>query len=146
MLEKENPWILSEKTMFACKEFPMYEFGPTFNIKAQTIKYYRLKEENNQLRLHVNIKVDQMADQASEEYTALIKKKDKIIVDKLEIEKSIEELDELKNKTLESTFNQVNKNFREIFATLLPGAMAEIERVDPDVISEGMKIKIGFNN
>ena len=24
--------------------------------------------------------------------------------------------------------------------------MAEIERVDPDVISEGMKIKIGFNN
>jgi len=40
----------------------------------------------------------------------------------------------------------VNKNFRDIFGTLLPGAMAEIERVDPDVISEGMKIKIGFNN
>jgi len=33
MLEKENPWIMSEKAMFAKKEFPIYEFGPTFNIK-----------------------------------------------------------------------------------------------------------------
>ena len=52
MLEKENPWIMSEKAMFAKKEFPIYEFGPTFNIKNQTIKFYRLKEENTQLRQH----------------------------------------------------------------------------------------------
>ncbi len=32
--------------------------------------------------MHVNIKVDQMADQAEQEYTDLIKKKDKMLIDK----------------------------------------------------------------
>ena len=34
------------------------------------------------MKHHVNVKVDQMADQAESEYTDLIKKKDRLIIDK----------------------------------------------------------------
>ena len=40
----------------------------------------------------------------------------------------------------------VNSYFKNIFSTLLPGAMAQIDRVSPDDISEGLKINVGFNN
>ena len=49
-----------------------------------------------------------MADQADQEYTDLIKKKDKMLVDKKHIEKSIDELDVLRNETIKETFEQVN--------------------------------------
>ena len=52
----------------------------------------------------------------------------------------------MKSTTLEGTFKTVNKNFSSIFSTLLPGAMAQIERVSATDITEGLQIKIGFNN
>ena len=39
----------------------------------------------------------------------------------------IEDLDCLKNQTLMATYLEVNNNFKKIFSTLLPGAMASIE-------------------
>ena len=58
-----------------------------------------------------------------------------MLVDKKHIEKSIDELDVLRNETIKETFEQVNINFRNIFSTLLPGAMAKIEKVDEGDIS-----------
>lgn len=69
-----------------------------------------------------------------------------MLIDKKNIEESIVELDQLKNKTLFETFNTVNQNFQNIFSTMLPGAMAELEKVDPEDIAQGVKIKVGFNN
>ena len=40
----------------------------------------------------------------------------------------------------------MNDAFSNIFQTLLPGANAGMELVDPDDIQQGMKIKIAFNN
>ena len=68
-----------------------------------------------------------------------------MLIDKANIEESIVELDSLKNKTLFETFKTVNQNFKNIFSTLLPGAMAELEKVSPDDIAQGVKIKVGFN-
>lgn len=145
-IEKENPWILSEKHMINSPEHPQFNFDSSFNAKSLTIKYYRMKEETEALKKEVNTRVDQMADQADQEYTDLIKKKDKMLVDKKHIEHSIDELDVLRNETLKDTFKHVNINFMNIFATLLPGAMAKIEKVDESDISQGMRIRIGFND
>jgi len=43
------------------------------------------------------------------------------------------------------TFNAVNKNFGEIFSSLLPGAHARLALVNPECIKEGMQIQVGFN-
>ncbi len=82
----------------------------------------------------INVKVDSMSDQAEREFNELIKKKDKMSSDKLTIEKQIQKLDSLKNKTLEQTFTNVTASFSNIFRTLLPGADAVLELADPNDI------------
>lgn len=52
------------------------------------------------------------------------------MIDKNSIEKTINELDNLKNQTLLSTYIEVNNSFKKIFSTLLPGAMAQIDLED----------------
>ena len=50
MLEKENPWIISEKHMFGNINDDLFSFGNGFEIKEYTLKYYRLKDENEKLK------------------------------------------------------------------------------------------------
>jgi chromosome segregation ATPase len=68
----------------------------------KTRRFYKLKEETAAMKKHVNVRVDNMADQAEKDYTELIKKKDRVMIDKDSIEKTIAELDALKNQTLNS--------------------------------------------
>ena len=97
-LEKENGWVLSEKHMFGNHESTEYKFDPqAFNMVDKTRRFYKLKDETANLKKHVNMKVDTMADQSEREYTELIKKRDRILVDKSSIEKTISELDSLRN-------------------------------------------------
>ena len=43
-------------------------------------------------------------------------------------------LDQLRNETLRATFDQVNVSFGRIFATLLPGACAQLDLENADDI------------
>ena len=63
-IEKENPWILSEKHMIGKDD--VYNFDKNFDIKKLSLQYYRMKEENEKLRTQVNTRVDQMSDQADQ--------------------------------------------------------------------------------
>lgn len=92
----------------------------------------------------INVKVDQMSDQAEREFKELIKKKDKMMADKQTIEKQITKLDTLKNNTLMQTFTNVTASFSNIFRTLLPGADAVLELADAEDIQQGIKIKVAF--
>jgi chromosome segregation ATPase len=60
-LERENPWIVSERQKFGLEDSE-YAFSKAFNIKDLSVQYYRLKEDTEKLRLQVNMKVDQMAE------------------------------------------------------------------------------------
>ena len=146
-LEKENTWVTVEKQMFGNPESIEYKFDPkTFNMIEKTRRFYKLKEETAAMKKHVNVRVDNMADQAEKDYTELIKKKDRVMIDKDSIEKTIAELDALKNQTLMQTYLEVNNSFMKIFSTLLPGAMATIDLEDINNIQQGVKIKVGFGN
>ena len=87
-----------------------------------------------------------MAEQAENDYTELIKKRDKMMSDKEKIHSQIEKLDALKNKTLLTTYEAVNESFSNIFSTLLPGASAHLQLADPENIQEGLKIRVGFGD
>ena len=117
--------------MFGNPESTDYAFGVNFNMQERTKKFYNLRDETELLKKTVNLRVDTLADQAERDYTELIKKHDRVMVDKERIEKSIFDLDRLKNATLLSTYTEVNSNFKKIFSTLLKGAMAELELENP---------------
>lgn len=67
------------------------------------------------MKKKINVHVDQMAEQAENDYTELIKKRDKMLSDKDKIHAQIEKLDNLKNKTLQATYESVNDSFSKIF-------------------------------
>lgn len=39
----------------------------------------------------------------------------------------------------------MSQSFKKIFSTLLPGAQAELQKVDEANIQEGVRIRVGFN-
>jgi structural maintenance of chromosome 2 len=50
-----------------------------------------------------------------------------------------------KEKELKKCWKIVNENFRKIFGTLLKGAQAKLEPVNPENISEGLTMRVAFS-
>ena len=120
--------------MFGNPESSEYSALQSLDIPQSKLKYHKIQEENEKLRKQINVRVDSMSDQAERDYNELIKKRDKMLVDKQTIEKQITKLDALKNKTLMQTFTNVTASFSNIFKTLLPGADALLElQVENDI-------------
>ena len=86
-----------------------------------------MKDEQNNLKKKVNMKVEAMSDKVEKEYKQLIEKRTILEEDKLTITQSIIELDKKKKKTLQKCFTQVNENFGKIFSSLLPGCNAKVQ-------------------
>lgn len=137
---------MNEKYLFGNPESVEYSFKDNFNMVEKTKRYYKLQEETESLKKNVNTRVDQMFEQSERDYTELTKKKDRVMIDKANIEEAIKELDQKKNETLMNTFLKVNTYFTNIFQTLLPGASAILELDDLQDIQKGVKIKVGFGN
>jgi len=89
--------------------------------------YQNMKDEQNNLKKKVNMKVEAMSDKVEKEYKQLIEKRTILEEDKLTITQSIIELDKKKKKTLQKCFTQVNENFGKIFSSLLPGCNAKVQ-------------------
>ena len=126
LLINDNPWILQEQAFFNSPDSHEYKDLDKMNIAQRKIDYQRLTDQVDKLKNQVNPHVNEQHQHAEEEYNELIKKRDKMVCDKAEIAKQIDKLDILKNQTLDHTFNIVSSSFSKIFATLLPGAQAEL--------------------
>ena len=50
-----------------------------------------------------------------------------------------------KEKELKKCWRIVNENFKKIFGTLLPGAQAKLEPVNPENVSEGLTMRVAFS-
>jgi len=53
-------------------------------------------------------------------------------------------LDEYKKKALYETWVEVNRNFGEIFAELLPGSFAKLDPPEGKTINEGLEVKVSL--
>lgn len=73
--------------MFSNPESSEYSGLTSLDVPNAKLQYHRLQDENEKLKKMINVKVDQMSDQAEREYTELIKKRDKMMTDKTTIEK-----------------------------------------------------------
>lgn len=83
--------------MFGNPNSAEYKDISSLDIPSTKLTYHRLLEENQKLKKQVNPNVNEMADKAEADYEELIKKRDKMIVDKDSIQAQIEKLDTLKN-------------------------------------------------
>ena len=142
-LKKENEWIESEMNFFGMKGTD-YDFTKV-NIKEECRKLVKLQEDNAILKRKVNMKVESMADQYDKEYTNLIKKKEIIVKDKLNIQKAIEELDKKRKEALEKVFSLTSDSLNKIYKTLLPGTMAKLEQIDNYDLMKGVHLRVAFN-
>jgi structural maintenance of chromosome 2 len=87
-----------------------------------------------------------MIEKAEQENEELKKKRDVILKDKAKIEAVIEELDVKKNQALQTTWVKVNRDFGSIFSTLLPGTSAKLEPLEGCPLSDGLEVRVAFNN
>ncbi len=87
-----------------------------------------------------------MIENAETEYDELNRKREVILNDKAKIEAVIEELDVKKSQALQSTWVKVNRDFGSIFSMLLPGTTAKLDPLEGCGVSDGLEVKVAFNN
>lgn len=122
-----------------------YDFD-RLDIDEEKNRHENLKKDQDNLSKRVNMKVEAMSDKVEKEYKALLEKKHILENDKVTLNHNMEELDKKKKEALDSCWKQVNVNFGKIFGTLLQGATAKIQPISGKDISEGLEIKVAFNN
>ncbi|KAI6213076.1 hypothetical protein M3Y94_00106900 [Aphelenchoides besseyi] len=66
--------------------------------------------------------------------------------DKRLLETTINEIDSEKQRELISAYKKISHDFGGIFSTILPGAQAKLEAIDPSDLTVGLQIRVGFNN
>lgn len=134
-LEREYPWIASEKAHFG-QPGSDYDWQATDSQKAFA-DYEATSVTIEGLSRKVNRKVMQMFEKAQLEYSELRRKKEVVENDKRKLEEVMGDLDEKKRQALETTWLKVNGDFGSIFSTLLPGTTAKLEPQEGRSFLEG---------
>jgi hypothetical protein len=62
------------------------------------------------------------------------------------LQKTIYEIDEEKKRELENSCRKISKDFGAIFSTILPGVTAKLLPMDEHDLTQGLQIKVAFNN
>lgn len=139
-LEEEHPWIASEHTLFgqagSAYEFEKHDMGSVRRLCAQ------LAEQQSGLRRRVNPRVMNMIDNVEKKEGSLQHMLTTVLGDKSKIEQTIHELDRYKKDALQSTFTQVNRDFGDIFAELLPGNYAKLQPPEDAEITQGLEVRV----
>ncbi len=143
-LLRENQWIGAEKQFFGKKNTD-FDFAADRMAKIEA-RLASLRELQDGLSRSINKKVMAMFEKAESEYQSLTEKKRIIETDKQKIEAVIGELDAKKAEALRIVWTKVNKDFGSIFAALLPGASAKLEPPSGQAFTEGLEIKVAFND
>uniref|UniRef100_H2YJF4 Structural maintenance of chromosomes protein 2 n=1 Tax=Ciona savignyi TaxID=51511 RepID=H2YJF4_CIOSA len=142
--DAKHEWIANEKSLFGRQSSPYdFEANPP---KEASRRLEKLKERQEKLSTSVNMRAMSLLGKAEEKYNELIKKKMIVQNDKEKIQKTIEELDQMKNKAVTKAYVQVNKNFGEIFSTLLPGATAKLAPAEGSSVLAGLEFHVGFGD
>ncbi|PMD23152.1 RecF/RecN/SMC protein [Hyaloscypha hepaticicola] len=141
-MEKEHEWIADEKDNFGRTGTP-YDFKGQ-NIAECKASLRNLTERFQGMKKKINPKVMNMIDSVEKKEVALKNMMKTVIRDKKKIEETIETLDEYKKKALYETWVEVNRNFGEIFAELLPGSFAKLDPPEGKTINEGLEVKVSL--
>ncbi|THK33140.1 structural maintenance of chromosomes protein 2 [Diachasma alloeum] len=143
-LLKEYAWIANEKQYFG-QEGTVYDFNVNEpNSMAQ--KMSQLERRRTDLSRNVNSRAMSLLSKEEERYDETTKRKKIVEADKKKILETVKHLEDKKKETLEKAWEQVNKDFGSIFSSLLPGAMAKLQKLESENVLDGLEVKVGFTN
>lgn len=139
-IEAEHEWIADEKDNFGRP-------NTAYNFKNQNIAECKatlrnLTERSQGMKKKINPKVMNMIDSVEKKEAALKNMMKTVIRDKRKIEETIINLNEYKKEALHKTWTQVNRDFGQIFAELLPGSFAKLDPPEGKEITDGLEFKV----
>ncbi|KAF6026642.1 SMC2 [Bugula neritina] len=137
-------WIAEEKQFFG-QQNSAYDFSQN-DPKETARQISRLQEKRQGLERNVNMRAMTMLDQAQSQHNDMLRKRRILLQDKEKLANIIAELNEKKNIAVEKAYKQVNKDFRSIFSTLLPGATAKLAPPEGASCLDGLEVKVGFGD
>lgn len=143
-MEKALSWLVQEYDNFgvAGSEFDFDQV----DIEGERARHENLRKYQENLSKRVNMKVEAMSDKVEKEYKTLLEKRHILETDKNTLNNNMDELDKKKKEALETCWVEVNKDFGKIFATLLHGAFAKVQPLPNKELSDGLEIKVAFND
>lgn len=109
------------------------------------VRIAELKEKFEDLRKKVNVNIELMYEKTSKWHEELIRKRQTLQENKANIEETIKKLDIEKNKDLDKTVKEVDKNLNEIFSVLLQNTQAHLQSEYEDGVLTGLQLKVAFN-
>lgn len=141
-IEAEHEWIADEKDNFGRP-------NTAYNFKNQNIAECKamlrnLTERSQGMKKKINPKVMNMIDSVEKKEAALKNMMKTVIRDKRKIEETIINLNEYKKEALYKTWTQVNSDFGQIFAELLPGSFAKLDPPEGKDITDGLEFKVSL--
>lgn len=142
-LEKHHKWINDEKRHFG-KVGSTYDFtGYTMDIGMKGLDEKKKRKEF--LESTINAKAMHMLGTAEEQCRQVELKKQQLEKDKEKLMGVIEKLEEKKRNEILKAHQKVNKDFGNIFSTLLPGTSAKLEPpYGAESALEGLEVKVAF--
>ncbi|MEG0799413.1 MAG: AAA family ATPase [Bacilli bacterium] len=121
------------------KAITMYEINDELENKREEV--VNLKRRLKSLG-DVNISSIEEFDRVSVRYNYLNTQKEDLLLSEKDLLKIIDELDEIMSKRFESTFNQINKEFNNVFKSLFGGGEAYLKFTNPDdILSTGILVQ-----
>ncbi|XP_011311821.1 structural maintenance of chromosomes protein 2 [Fopius arisanus] len=143
-LLREYPWISTDKVYFG-KSGTMYDFSVN-EPDSMTQKMLQLERRRSELSRNVNSRAMSLLSKEEERFEETSKRKRIVETDKKKILETVKHLEDKKKETLEKAWEQVNKDFGSIFSSLLPGAMAKLQKLESGNVLDGLEVKVGFTN
>ncbi|CAI4222231.1 unnamed protein product [Auanema sp. JU1783] len=141
-LEK-NAWIDDEKIHFGRKDTD-YDFTDYNDVKGSA-QIQSIQEKKKSLEQTLNMTAMNLLGAAEERLMSLVRKKTQIESDKQKLLDTISLLDKKKEAEIIKAHTQVNRDFGNIFSTLLPGAGAKLDPPQGKTALEGLEVKVSFN-
>ncbi len=110
-------------------------------LKSEISKFERLKAEIE--RGGVNMKALEIYDSVEKQYNELVDKKEKLLVEKNDVLKMMDEIEGKKKEFFMKTLNVVDDNFKRIFNILSSKGEANLELENPEKPFEaGLQIRV----
>ncbi|KAM3719094.1 Structural maintenance of chromosomes protein [Dirofilaria immitis] len=144
-LEKQHSWIMEEKHHFG-------QTGTAYDFADYSIEKGQKELEDRIARKHalersINAKAMNMLGTAEEQCRQLEGKMEQLMNDKAKLLDAIEKLDIKKKNEIIKAHEKVNRDFGNIFSTLLPGTSAKLEPpVGATSALGGLEVKVAFRN
>lgn len=108
------------------------------NISLEDLKYELKKFESllNSMG-NVNLRALEIYDEVSKQYEEITAKVEKLSTEKEDVLKLMKEIDSKKQEIFMKTFNEIHRNFKQIFSSLSTKGEAHLELENPENVFEG---------